>query len=237
MKNIVIITAGGSGTRILSKKKKQFINIKGRPLLFWTIDKFASHPEIDQIIIVLPQNDIVSYKDLLEKEYPKTHINVIAGGNKRQQSVYNALNYCPKDTGLVLIHDGVRPFVSQNEISQLIAKAHIKKSVIPVVKVKNTIKKIEQDKIVKTFLRDDLVTALTPQIFQYEIIKQCHLDAKNLSTYFTDDASLLEYFGHTVFTLECSANNFKITDLFDLEIAKHIIENNLLGEDTWKLKD
>lgn len=231
MKNIAIITAGGSGRRIKSEKKKQFIEILHRPLLFWTLDKFADHPEINQIIITLPQEEIEMYKTIIEKEYQNSSILLIAGGKQRQDSVYNALTLCPKDTEIVLIHDGVRPFISQIDISNLINKAQQKKAVIPINKVKNTIKKIKQDKVVTTVQRADLVNAFTPQVFQYKLIKQCHNDAKMIDLYCTDDAALLEHFGHTVYTLECSSHNFKITDQFDLEIAKFIIKNNIIKEE------
>ena len=230
MKNVAIITAGGSGIRIKSDKKKQFIEIMDRPLLFWTIDKFAGHPDINQIIITLPQDEIDSYKTIIETEYHNSSISVIVGGKQRQDSVYNALTLCPEDTELVLIHDGVRPFISQDEISNLIIKAHQKKAVIPVNKVKNTIKKIKQNKVITTVQRDDLVNALTPQVFQYNLIKKCHEDAKKIDLYFTDDASLFEHFGHSVYTLECSSHNFKITDQFDIKIAEIIIKYNILGE-------
>ena len=230
MKNIAIITAGGSGLRIKNKIKKQFIEIMNRPLLFWTIDKFADHPEIDQIIITLPQEEILIYKTMIEKEYQNSPITIITGGKQRQDSVYNALVSCPINTELVLIHDGVRPFISQDKISKLIKKAQHKKAAIPVSKVKNTIKKIKQDKVLKTVQREDLVNALTPQVFQYKLIKKCHNDAKKIDLYCTDDAALLEHFGHSVYVLECSSHNIKITDQFDLEIAKLALENNLLGD-------
>jgi len=230
MKNIAIITASGSGTRIKSEKKKQFIEIMNRPLLFWTIDKFADHHEINQVIITLPQEEIEFYKAIIEEEYQDSSISIIAGGKQRQDSVYNALISCPESTDFVLIHDGVRPFISKKDISNLITKVQQKKAVIPVSKVKNTIKMIKQDKIQKTVPREDLVSAFTPQVFQYKLIKQCHDAAKKESLYCTDDAALLEYFGHSVYTLECSSHNFKITDPFDLEIAKIILENNIIGD-------
>ncbi len=230
MKNVAIITAGGSGIRIKSDKKKQFIKIMDRPLLFWTIDKFAGHPDINQIIITLPQDEIDSYKTIIETEYHNFSISVTVGGKQRQDSVYNALAFCAKDTDIVLIHDGVRPFISQNEISNLIKKAQQKKAVIPVNKVKNTIKKITQDKVITTVQRDDLVNALTPQVFHYNLIKLCHEDAKKIALYCTDDAALVEHFGYSVYTLECSSYNFKITDQFDMKIAEIILKNNILGD-------
>jgi len=230
MKNVVIITAGGSGKRMISEKKKQFIEIMDRPLLFWTIDKFANHPEIDQIIITLPQDEIEFYKTIIEEEYQDSSISIIIGGKQRQDSVFNALSVCPDGTDLVLIHDGVRPFISQDEISKLIKKALQKKVVIPVNKVKNTIKKIKQDKVVATVSRENLVNVFTPQVFQYKLIKQCHNDAKKIDLYCTDDAALLEHFGHSVYVLECSSHNIKITDQFDMKIAEIILKYNILGD-------
>jgi len=231
MKNIAIITAGGSGLRIKSNKKKQFIEIMDRPLLFWTIDKFAGHPDINQIIIILPQDEIENYKTIIEKEYKDFPISIITGGHQRQDSVYKALSNCPEDTDLVLIHDGVRPFISKGDISNLIKKAHQKKAVIPISKVKNTIKKIYQDEVLQTIHREDLVNALTPQVFQYKLIKLCHYEAKKVGLYCTDDAALIEHFGYPVHTLECSSHNFKVTDPFDLEIAEFILINNLIKEE------
>ena len=230
MKYVAIITAGGSGIRIKSDKKKQFIEIMDRPLLFWTIDKFADHPDINQIIITLPQDEIDSYKTIIETKYHNSSISVIEGGKQRQDSVFNALSVCLDGTDLVLIHYGVRPFISQDEISKLITKAQMKKAVIPVSKVKNTIKQIKQYKIITTVQRDDLVNALTPQVFQYNLIKQCHEEAKKINLYCTDDASLLEHFGHSVYTLECSSHNFKVTDQFDMKIAEIILKYNILGD-------
>jgi len=230
MKNIAIITSGGSGTRIKSKTKKQFLEISGRPILFRTIDRFADHPDISQIIITLPKDEIEFYQAYIQKEYKDYPISILAGGEQRQDSVYIAITACPNDTDLVFIHDGVRPFVSQDDISSLVKKTLQKKAVIPVSKVKNTIKRIYQDEILETIPRDDLVNAFTPQVFQYSLIKQCHEKAKQDGLYCTDDASLLEHYGHSVYTLECSSHNFKITDKVDLQIAKLIIENNILGD-------
>ena len=101
---------------------------------------------------------------------------------------------------------------------------------IPVSKIKNTIKKIEQEKVITTLPREDLVNAFTPQVFQYKLIKQCHEEAKKINLYCTDDAALLEHFGHSVYTFECSSNNFKVTDQLDLEFAKFILQKNILGD-------
>ncbi len=226
-RNIAIITAGGIGKRLIGHTKKQFIKIKGRPLLFWTLDKFVFNEEIDDIIITLPQDEIDVYSKLIMEEYPKKRIKIIPGGKQRQDSVYNSLLACPEDTGYVLIHDAVRPFITKNEISQLLTLIKEKNAVIPVSKIKNTIKKIENGRVVNTVPRDNLVSALTPQVFSYKLILECHQKAKNEKLYFTDDAAILEYFGYDVWTLECGEHNFKITDSYDMKITKYIIENDI----------
>ena len=217
MKNVAIITAGGSGKRLQNKTKKQFLEISGKPLLFWTIAVFVNLPEIDEIIVSLPPNE-KKWQKIILSEFPK--IIFADGGKERQNSVFNALKKCPLNSDFVLIHDGVRPFVSAKEISQLLAKVKTKKAVIPISKIKNTVKQIKNNKIVKTVSRDDLVNALTPQVFDFKLIFDCH---KKVTNTFTDDAAILEYFNHPVATIESSAKNFKITEQFDLEIAKYIL--------------
>jgi len=230
-RNIAIITAGGIGKRLIGQTKKQFIKIKGRPLLFWTADKFIFHEEIDEIIITLPQDEMDTYSKLIIEEYPKKKIKIIAGGNKRQDSVYNALLACPKDTSYILIHDAVRPFIIKKEISQLLILIKEKKAVIPVSKIKNTIKKIKNSRITNTVPRENMASALTPQVFSYDLIMECHQKAKDNNLYFTDDAAILEHYGYDVWTLKCGEHNFKITDSYDLNIARYLIENDIqLGD-------
>ncbi len=222
---VAIITAGGSGKRFHSKTKKQFLEISGRPLLFWTIDKFYFQPEIDSVIVSLPEDDFEITKQRLLKEFPKIEITV--GGKERQDSVYNALLSCPENTDFVLIHDGVRPFIPKQEISESIRKVKEHKAVIIVSKMKNTIKKVDQEKIIETIPHEDLMNALTPQVFDFHLIKKYHEQARYDGLYFTDDAAILEYFGEQVYHLEGSSGNFKITELIDFEIAKIILEKNL----------
>ncbi|MCD4796254.1 MAG: 2-C-methyl-D-erythritol 4-phosphate cytidylyltransferase [Candidatus Cloacimonetes bacterium] len=229
-KNIAIITAGGSGNRMKHKLKKQFIEIEQRPLLFWTLDRFADHLELDEVIVTLPEDEFKIYSKLIENEYPQAVITIIPGGNERQDSVYRALKNCSPNTSYVLIHDGVRPFISSNDISRLLDNAAKYKAVIPVSKVKNTLKKIKDNKIVKTVPRNDLVNALTPQAFEFDLILSCHKKAKAKELYFTDDAAIVEHFGFDVHIMEIEPYNIKITDEHDLEIAEMIIKNKQLGD-------
>jgi len=228
-RTVAIITAGGSGKRLKSKQKKQFIVLNDRPLLFWTLDKFIQHKSIDDIIIVLPESDM-NFSDLVYQEFPKEKIICVSGGKERQDSVLNALRSCPPDTDTVMIHDGVRPFITGSEISKLHKYAQEHNAVIAVTRVKNTIKKVSKNKIDRTIPREDLFSALTPQVFNYTHILKFHNKAKEDKLIFTDDAAILEFYGEEIFTLECSSHNIKITDPFDLKIAEFILNNNLLGD-------
>lgn len=223
-KIVAIITAGGSGKRLQTKIKKQFLVVHGRTLLFYTLDKFVNHPQIDEVIIPLPEEELEDFQQAIKQEYPKRKILCVAGGAERQDSVYNALSACSDNTEIVLIHDGVRPFIEANEISELIKIAEIEKAVIPVSKVKNTIKEIRDGKIVKTIPREDLASALTPQVFQFDLILKMHQKAHMENLHFTDDAAILEHYGITVSVLESSSQNLKITDEFDLKIAEFLLK-------------
>lgn len=223
-KFVAIITAGGSGKRLKSIKKKQFMEIMNRPLLFWTIDPFYKHNAISEIIITLPTDELDRYNNQIHNEFPDKKITIICGGKERQESVLCALKQCGKSTDYVLIHDGVRPFINKEDLTILINKVKITKAVIPVTPVKNTIKKIEKDIIQKTICRKQLYNALTPQVFDYNLILKHHERALNEDYNFTDDASILEYFGQEVSIHETSSENFKITDPFDLILAEIIIK-------------
>jgi 2-C-methyl-D-erythritol 4-phosphate cytidylyltransferase len=223
-KVVAIITAGGSGKRIKSDEKKQYIELNQRPVLFWTLDKFIHHSLIDDIIISLPENDIPEMQIRLKNEFSDYNFNIVKGGKERQDSVFNALCACSKNTNLVLIHDGVRPFIDPVEISELIEIAKLKKAVIPVTKVKNTIKEIDESKVVRTVPRHNLVATLTPQVFDYNLIVSHHMKAFNDRIETTDDASILEHYGVPVYYLECSSKNIKITNPIDLQIAKSILD-------------
>lgn len=225
MKNIAIITAGGCGSRLKSDRKKQFMEIMDRPILFWTIDKFVNIPDIDRLIITLPPDAIAQYRIAIKKEFTNSNIKIVKGGKSRKSSVYNGLISCPQNTDYVLIHDGVRPFIAEKDIKRLLRKAVKEKAVIPVSHIKNTIKEIAKKKITKTVPRENLYNALTPQIFEYNTIFNLTKKILNKDIHFTDDASILEYFKFPVSTLECDPINFKITDRSDLKIAKLIIKD------------
>lgn len=220
-----IITAGGTGNRFKANTKKQFFNINGKSILEYTIDIFYNMDEINEIILTLPASDFEEMSAFYNNKY--SNIKCVLGGLDRQESVFNALCNCNKNTDIVLIHDGVRPFVSKDTITKLIDNTLKFKAVIPASKVKNTIKEINDDKIIRTVERSNLVEVYTPQVFDYNLIFTFHNKAKNVKDInFTDDAGILEYFNIPVHWVECESNNIKITTLDDLDFAKYIISKN-----------
>lgn len=226
MKNVAIVTAGGVGLRFSGEVKKQFLEIKGKPLLVWTIEKFINHPDIDSIVVTAPEDSVNHTGALLKTHFPNTDMKVIVGGVTRQDSVYNALASLDIETDIVLIHDGVRPLITSTEISLLIKMAEEYRAVIPAHKVKNTIKVVEDDKVVKTVDRDKLYEVYTPQVFAYPLILDCHKKAKEDSVIFTDDAAILEHYGHPVHIVETSPYNIKLTERVDFEVMELLIESN-----------
>ncbi len=220
----VIITAGGSGKRFGGKTKKQFLTIKGKPILFYTIENFYNNPQIDEIIISLPENS-EEYKKQILKSYPEKPIRFANGGKERQDSVYNALLQCNPKTDYVMIHDGVRIFLTDKEIDMLLSEVITKKKVILAKKINDTIKKVNNGKIIGTVDRKPLFSALTPQVFDYNLILNLHKKANLQNRYFTDDAALCEYFGEDVFIVETFEFNIKITTPADLLVAEKILRN------------
>jgi len=224
MKNAVIITAAGTGNRFGGTTKKQFQLLAGRPILFHAIDRFISHGKFSEVIIILPEDEIEGKKEIIENEFG-TNVKIIAGGTERQLSVMNGLNACSKDVDLVAIHDGVRPFVTRDEIDILLAIALETGAAIPVTPVKYTLKRINDSRVIETVNRESLFEVHTPQIFCYELIYKCHSLLLGAEKGFTDDAGVLEYFGYNISVKEISAHNLKITTPFDLQIAEIICQN------------
>jgi 2-C-methyl-D-erythritol 4-phosphate cytidylyltransferase len=221
--NVAIITAAGIGKRLPGITKKQFISIAGRPLLFWTIDPFFFHTEIHKIIITLPPDDITTMQQDIIKEYESDRIQCIEGGIERQNSVYNALLACPVDTDYVLVHDGVRPFIKSEEITDLLELVEEYKAVIPISPENHTLKKVVDGRVIETVSRSDLYQVYTPQVFAYQTLKSCHEKIHQSDQVFTDDASILEFFDIPVFTKLVSPWNIKITNPEDVKIAELII--------------
>lgn len=213
-----IIVAGGNGTRIGGNIKKQFLDINNKPILFYSIEAFYDLDFINEIIIVLPKDCLIDYKSKILETYKDKTIKVVAGGVERYDSVLNGLLNSSSD--YVLIHDGVRPFVSKKVIQNVYEMMIKHNACIPVVKVKDTIKTCQDNKVIKSNDRNKLCIVQTPQGFKKELILNAYkqTDFNNLNI--TDDAMIVEAFGTTVYTTDGDYFNIKITTQEDLIFAK-----------------
>jgi 2-C-methyl-D-erythritol 4-phosphate cytidylyltransferase len=221
MKVTVVIPAAGLGTRMAPAAKakkpaatKQFAELQGKPILIRTLLKFAKHPEIAEIYIALRKEEIAPFRARLEREAPEVLAKktvLLEGGEHRQHSVANALaQVSAADDDVVLVHDAVRPFVTD--------------------KIIHTVKQVErtaEGALIKTTIpREKVVMAQTPQGFQYAVIKKAFDEATADGFMGTDEASLVERSGHSVAVVMGSSQNIKITTPADLELAEFYLEQS-----------
>ena len=218
-----IVLAGGRGKRMNYHKSKQFIEIKGKPVLVYTLEKFIYNKSIDEVILVLPEDEVDYCKKEVLQRYSLKVDRIVIGGKERQDSVFNALEVMEK-ANIVLIHDGARPFINEKIIEEGIKYANIYGAAAPGVTPKDTIKIKNEDNIsVDTPDRNTLVAVQTPQCFKYDEIYQCHRKIKEENAIVTDDTSVVERYGHKVYLYEGDYTNIKITTPEDLILAERLI--------------
>ena len=218
-----IILAGGKGKRMNSSISKQFIEIKGKPIIYYTIKKFNDNKKIDDIVVVLSQEEIEYFKENILKKYDLKVDKIVIGGAERQDSVYNALKSID-DTDIVLIHDGARPIISNNIIDEGIKYARIYGAAAPGVMPKDTIKvKNEENFSINTPDRSTLVAIQTPQVFKYENILKCHEKVKENGDIVTDDTMVAEKYGYKVYLYDGEYTNIKITTPDDIILAERLV--------------
>ena len=217
----IIIVAGGKGLRMGSDIPKQFLPIGGKPVLMRTIERFREYSADLQIILVLPEAQQDYWKDLCEKYDFKVVYQLANGGQTRFHSVQNGLALVPDDAeGVVGVHDGVRPFPSIEVIKNCYETARTKKAVIPVIPVVETVRHLEDEGSV-TVPRDKYRLVQTPQTFDIQLLKAANRQPYNDG--FTDDASVVESYGHAITLVDGNRENIKITTPYDLKIAEVLI--------------
>jgi 2-C-methyl-D-erythritol 4-phosphate cytidylyltransferase len=220
MKEYALIVAGGKGTRLKSAVPKQFLELLGLPVLMHTINAFYRYSEDINIILVLPEEDFATWNSLCKKHQFNKSIILQKGGDTRFQSVKNGLAKITGD-GLVAIHDGVRPLVSENIIGASFRQAAVHQSAVAAVRLKESIRMTDQDNT-KAVDRSLFRLVQTPQTFQVKLIKEAY-EMKEDPT-LTDDASVAEHAGHKISLFEGSYENIKITTREDLVIAEALMK-------------
>ncbi|MCP3875494.1 MAG: 2-C-methyl-D-erythritol 4-phosphate cytidylyltransferase [Desulfobacteraceae bacterium] len=229
--NYVIIVAAGKGLRMESKTKKQYLDLNGIPILARTIMAFDICDKIGEIVLVIPEEDDGYCKEHVIDpfEFKKT-IHLVKGGSQRQISVMNGLKQINKIVNskkeiIVMIHDGVRPFIDQSIVQACIQKAIEHGACIPGEPISDTVKHVNPDlTIKKTVNREFLYRAQTPQTFKLDLIMKAYEHAGQTSFWGTDEASLVEHLGGKVHVIQGSKRNIKITNPDDLVLGKYLLE-------------
>jgi len=237
----VIIPAAGLGTRMASapgakvKKPaatKQFTELGGTPILIHTLRKFIASPEVSEIYIALRANEIDGFHARLEKEAKdilQKKIHLVEGGEHRQHSVSNAMrSVSAGDDDIVLVHDAVRPFVTEEIIHDVIQAARKYGAAIAALPAVDTVKQVERTSdgalVTATLPRERVVLAQTPQGFRYHVLKKAFDEATTDGFVGTDEASLVERSGHAVAVVMGSPKNIKITAPADMELAEFYLK-------------
>lgn len=231
MKVYSIIPAAGLGTRMAAGKagapSKQFFELAGQPILIHTLRRFAECSQVTRMFVALRQNEIEGFQQLLQREDFATRVELVEGGENRQQSVANAmarLEPLAKPEDIVLVHDGVRPFINTELINGIIAAVLKHGAAISGIPAVDTIKQVDRTAdgaiITSTIPRERIVMAQTPQGFRYDLLKKAFDEAAADSFTGTDEASLVERSGNTVAVVMGSTRNIKITTPADMELAE-----------------
>lgn len=220
MEKFVILVAGGKGLRFGGEVPKQFLPVKGRPVLMRTIDVFKkAFPEIHVVLVLSPSQQ--EYWKQLCKEYSfDVPLQIADGGETRFHSVKNGLSLIPDTHAIVGVHDGVRPLVSEDTIFRCYETAEKERTAVPVVPVVETVRKLEEEGKSKTVDRNLYRLVQTPQTFQVEILKKAY--GQPYESFFTDDASVVEKMNVPVVLVEGNRENIKITTPSDLLFAENL---------------
>ncbi|MDX6304862.1 MAG: 2-C-methyl-D-erythritol 4-phosphate cytidylyltransferase [Blastocatellia bacterium] len=224
--NVAIVVAAGKGTRLGGNRPKQFLELDGVPVIIRTLRQFERCREIDEVVAVLPAEETAGFQSLAQQFELRKLARVIAGGETRAQSVQRGLALID-EAEIVAVHDGVRPFVTPEEIDQVVAAARIGGAAILVAPVADTIKDIKDGRVIGTLSRTNLRRALTPQCFRFDLLKRAYdrlLEIQAEGIEVTDDCLLVERLGFEIVAVEGSARNIKITSEEDLVLGEALLK-------------
>ena len=232
MKKAVIIVAGGKGLRMGSDLPKQFIPIGGKPILMHTIEAFYHHDPDMQIVVVLPLAHQDYWKNLCTQYDFRIPLTIANGGETRFHSVKNGLAKVNADVELIGVHDGVRPFVSDEVIEKCYRAAEVFGAALPVIDLVDTLRHVPEQETPDgatlhsaTVPRSHYKLVQTPQVFCSGLLRKAY--SQEYTNAFTDDASVVEAMGHEVALVAGNRQNIKVTTLFDLIVGEAIIKSKI----------
>ncbi|MFL6465633.1 MAG: 2-C-methyl-D-erythritol 4-phosphate cytidylyltransferase [Bryobacteraceae bacterium] len=228
MKVSVIIPAAGLGTRMgrgapekAGISRKQFMLLNNSPILIHTVRKFVSSPSVTEIVVALREDDVLWAKELFTAHGLSQSVQVVQGGETRQQSVENALATLKDDTDLVAVHDAVRPFIERETIERVIAEAKETGAAIVGIVPVDTVKQVHRNKVRATLPRERLILTQTPQVFKLDLLRRAFEKAREDLFIGTDESSLVERLEQVEVSVVLGTDrNIKITRPGDMDLAR-----------------
>ena len=224
--NVAIIVAAGRGSRMGGGRAKQFREISGIPIIIHTLRRFEQCATVAESVVVLPEGGREEFSALVEGHGLRKRARAVAGGETRAESVWRGLQALDAvDVEIVAVHDGVRPFVTPEEIDRTVREAELSGAAILAVPSTDTIKEAEGGRVLRTLERARLWRAQTPQCFRLELLRRAYESASASGLDATDDSALVERLGAAVSVVEGSAHNIKITTPQDFALAETLMKS------------
>lgn len=225
MKAAVIVPAAGRSTRFAGPQKKPYVSLDGKPLWQRSCELFWNRNDVAKVLLVIAPEDREEFRGRFGHLLMFANCELVDGGEERFDSVANALAKIPADVEWVAVHDAVRPLTSNALIDAVFQTANRNGAAMPALPVADTLKKVEQQRIVETIPRDQVWQAQTPQVFRRDWLVEAYAKRMELGKTITDDAQLVEALGHPVAVVQGSAFNFKITTKDDLNLAEAVMKS------------
>jgi len=228
MNNWAIVVAAGRGERMGAQVKKQFLHLGGKPVVVHALEAFERSSSIGKVVLVLPEEDRDGFdREVLYSYGINKVVEIISGGKRRQDSVKKGLCAVEQGCNIVVVHDGVRPFIHPSLVERVVEEASLHGAAITGVRPKETVKitrKDDHDMVKETLPREEVVIVQTPQAFRYSLLQEAMEKADVEGIIATDEASLVERLGHPVRIVWGSYLNIKITTKEDLTLAEAILK-------------
>lgn len=232
-----IVPAAGLGTRMGADMPKQFLELDGVPLIIFTLRRLAQCAAITEFLISTRADDVMALEAMVAKAALGKPARVVHGGDTRQQSVGNALAHVDPSTEIVLVHDAVRPFVTLAQIERVIVEARARGAVILGIPAIDTVKEVKRASLPEdvalisaTIPRERIVLAQTPQVFSYPLLRDAFKKAQQDGVTASDEAAIVERYGHDVFVVLGSERNLKITRPSDMDLARFYLQQERRAE-------
>jgi 2-C-methyl-D-erythritol 4-phosphate cytidylyltransferase len=226
--NVAIIAAAGRGMRMAGKRPKQFLELASIPIVFHTLKAFEQCDAIQEIIVVVAAEEADSFRSLVDKHDLGKIRAVVPGGASRAASVRNGLEAVNEaNAEIIAVHDGVRPFVTPDEITRTVEAAKREGAAILVSTPVDTMKEVRDGTVVRTLKRAGLRNALTPQCFRYKLLRRAYEQADVSDPELTDESSLVERLGVRIVTVEGSSRNIKITRPEDILVGEALLKRGV----------